>query len=108
MRRRMASPPSGGTVQAGPGELVRGRNQHHKRRTAMSANYVRVESRGERATIYAEGGIGFDYYGSGEWWLCDEPSPNIVRLAVAVRKLVYPEYPELDVDDILSSAGSNG
>lgn len=77
----------------------------------MDTNYVRVEQDGERATVYAAGGIDFalafdgrdtDGFARRTWVLNDEPSPYIVRLALLAREFAYPHLPALDAETVPS------
>jgi hypothetical protein len=69
---------------------------------------VRVQYGQERATVYAEGGIGFEYrLPAGRvvgWIVNDEPGDFIYRLAVAVRAEAFPSLPPLPGQPVLVKA----
>jgi hypothetical protein len=69
---------------------------------------VRVQFGQERATVYAEGGIGFEYrLPAGRvvgWVVNDEPGEFIYRLAVAVRAAAFPHLPPLPGQPVLVKA----
>jgi hypothetical protein len=64
---------------------------------------VRVVHGDERATVYAEGGIGFEFRMPGYrgcWFVC-EPSEFIYRLALAVRAEAFPHLAPLPGQPVL-------
>ncbi len=51
---------------------------------------VTIIHRHERARIYAEGGIGFEYHQKGIGWVIDDdPSEVIQRLAEGMHRLIH-------------------
>ena len=72
------------------------------------AGCVRVVRGDERATVYPEGGIGFEErlpgFRSAGWFVCDEPSEGIERLALAVRAEAFPHLPPLPGQPVLVRA----
>jgi hypothetical protein len=68
---------------------------------------VRVVHGDERATVYPEGGIGFEQRLIGFracWFVCDEPSELIERLALAVRAEAFPHLAPLPGQPVLVRA----
>ena len=69
---------------------------------------VRVQFGQERATVYAAGGIGFEYrLTAGRvvgWIVNDEPSEFIYRLALAIRAEAFPNLPPLPGQPVLVKA----
>ncbi len=69
---------------------------------------IRVQFGPERATVYAKGGIGFEYRLTGGkvvgWVVNDEPSDFLYRLAVAVRAEAFPHLPPLPGQPVLVKA----
>ncbi|HVK06397.1 MAG TPA: hypothetical protein VM490_23200 [Armatimonadaceae bacterium] len=69
---------------------------------------VRVQYGQERATVYAEGGIGFEYrLTAGRvvgWVVNDDPGEFIYRVAVAARAAAFPELPPLPGQPVLAKA----
>jgi hypothetical protein len=57
----------------------------------------------EKANVYAEGGITFRLNVAGPGWIVDdEPSDQIVALALAVRAVAFPDLAPLTVDEVQS------
>lgn len=75
----------------------------------MDAVQVRVIHGDERATVYSAGGIGFEQrlpqQRSAGWFVCDEPSALIYRLAVAVRAEAFPLLDPLPGQPVLVKQG---
>jgi len=60
----------------------------------------------ERATVYPEGGMSFDYYsreakrarGRG-WLVLTAPTPELLRAALAIRAALWPHLPAHSLDN---------
>lgn len=66
-------------------------------------NKVRVRIGDECCVVYKEGGMSF-HVNAGfpiGWVVCDEPSAEIQRAAIAVRVAMFPELPVLSLADIM-------
>lgn len=66
-------------------------------------NKVRVIIADECVYVYPEGGMSFHFkeqFPIG-WTVCDEPSPEIQRAAIAIRAAMFPNLPALSLADIM-------
>jgi hypothetical protein len=67
----------------------------------MNLRAVIVTAEDEKAILYAEGGMAFhrSVIGGG-WCVDDDPSEQIVALALAVRAVAFPSLPALTVAEV--------